>query len=197
MTYKSRYKNNSENHELFPHWKKNFPLSQQIIPYSVENDIDLKRRTFLLGNSVVPFCVGYALTFLSFHAIFGKMGFLQLSKYREKVKSGFTLRIPPSQYVPNKEIASNAVISRDLWATPTASVWSHYRIGGKRALTILSNQIMYDILMQKHIADLSPKHKNTTNVLPKKLHQRIIRKWIVNPQYIEYLMGYPLDWTQV
>ena len=57
------------------------------------------------------------------------------------------------------------------------------KVGSMRALDILQNQIMYDTKTLHYIH----------NVSEKKNH----RDWIINPQYIEYLMGYPLNWTKL
>lgn len=167
-------------------WSTPYPISKKIVPYSSINFSDLKHRTLLLGNAIVPQCATYAIGFLA-NALYdkdkSKNEFLNKSNYYIKHKHPYTIQVPPSEYKSNKEFVKNEKIHKLYLSTPLSSHFSTSKVGSLRALDILQNQIMYDTKTLDYIY----------NVSPFKDH----KKWLINPQYIEYLMGYPIDWTFV
>jgi len=160
------------------YWKKKFPHDKRIIKNTLQNRNDLKKRTFLLGNAVVPQVVQYACHVLSSKIIkkpYNKIDRTNKNKYR------FFMRIPNSAYIPNKIIPSNALISQIQLFTPLSSHHMISKVGAKRTLNILQNQIMYDINILDYIAQ----------------QNKTIYDFIVNPRFLEYMMGFPIDWTKV
>ena len=57
----------------------------------------------------------------------------------------------------------------------------HCKIGTQRSINILQNQIIYDIKILDYIAQ----------------QNKTIYDFIVNPRFLEYMMGFPIDWTKV
>ena len=98
-----------------------------------------------------------------------------------KEKIHYFMKIPSNVYIENKHISTNTIFERTLYMTPLATVHLQCKIGAKRTLNILQNQIMYDIKTLQYIAQ-----KNKT-----------IHDFIVNPRFLEYMMGFPIDWTKV
>lgn len=67
---------------------------------------------------------------------------------------------------------------RNYWATPVYSTWHNYASLTRRGSTLLSNQVYYFV---------------GTRVLgDKRIHYM---KFTANPEFVEYLMGYPVNWT--
>ena len=73
-------------------------------------------------------------------------------------------------------------IIKPYWATPTYSVWYQYRSVTPRGSGILANQLYYEqhTHLDHHIHD----KKQTSH------------EYISNPVFVEFLMGYPKDWTK-
>lgn len=74
------------------------------------------------------------------------------------------------------------------WGTPTVSVQHLYRVLTARAKKMLVSQIYYE----KGTQDYMYRFHQTS--LPK---NKVDKAWIINPQFIEWLMGFPLDWTAI
>ena len=166
-------------------WSMSYPISKKIVPYSSTNFDDLKHRTLLLGNAIVPQCATYAIKFLA-KALYeneNKNGFLEKSNYHIKHKHPYTIKVPLPEYKHNKELKKNQKIHKLYLSTPLSSHFSTSKVGSLRALDILQNQIMYDIKTLDYIYYISSIKDH--------------KKWLINPQYIEYLMGYPKDWTKM
>ena len=62
---------------------------------------------------------------------------------------------------------------KDYWATPCRVIWHNYSYLSKRGSTLLSNQLYFNV---KNDIDKS-------------------EKVIANPNFVEKLMGYPINWT--
>ena len=69
--------------------------------------------------------------------------------------------------------------TRKYWATPTYTTWHNYKSITKRGITLLSNQTFFYIGTKTH----APK-----NVCG--------REYVANPLFVEWLMGYPANWTK-
>lgn len=151
------------------------------------------KRCEMLGNAVVPATTAYACQQLS-RALLGRL--LPVSSqspgaiivFHNKKKyyvartpcPGVGLLVPfPT---PLKMVIGKKVHEHDAWMTPTHTTWHQYRTLTPRALTKLSNQIYYDSFEC---------HPCTHGV---RIEDRS-RFCAINPRFIEYLMGYPKDWT--
>lgn len=139
---------------------------------------DLKLRGALLGNSVVPQCVRYAVIQLATSLRGRYWGLETLRPVACPPACKIVLNIPMSKRVPG----SPRSYTRASWSTPLSQRWMATKVGGLRASRILQNQIMYERDTLKFIAV-----SDNPN----------IDEWIVNPEFVEWLMGYPIGWTRV
>ncbi len=85
---------------------------------------------------------------------------------------------PPSQNIVLYD--GKTTVHRDYWATPTHSVWYQYRSLTQRGIGILSNQLYYC----------------ESNKIAEKDKMKYSHLYIVNPVFVEMLMGYPKGWTR-
>ena len=83
------------------------------------------------------------------------------------------LPIPETPYVRLKEGTTYR-----FWSTPVASFWTRCSIEHPRSKSMLVNQILHEVDTMKH--------------LPRGTALRDVE---INPRFIEWLMGYPVDWT--
>ena len=84
---------------------------------------------------------------------------------------------------------ANGVSKRSLWATPTSTPGRNkqYRtLNGPRALNNLFNQLFY----AQHIQE---KYNKSKAVLASELS----KFYYLNPVWLEWLMGYPSNWTRI
>lgn len=150
----------------------------KIIPHTQKDQIDLKKRTFLLGNSIVPLCARYAIFTLASKILHIKTHNILPKKHKIPT---FHMKIPHHMYIPNKQIQKNQYIHKKYLSTPLSAAYLHTKIGSSRATRILQNQIMYNT----HTLAYLQKQKN------KNIHD-----YLINPKFIEWMMGYPLNWTK-
>lgn len=187
----------------------------ETVPRVIRNSHDtsdihiVKKRLSLLGNSVVPQTVAYAYQSLA-------TSLQELSDYSPKTKkeknkttaSLYTSKVisiisPKHQYeIPRVDVLKEKItISKNLpllrlvddhgtevlrhsWRTPTGgeSSWNQARKMTDRALWNPGNMIYYE--SRTHCPE-SPTISDRS------------RYCIINPEYIERMMGYPLGWTCV
>lgn len=158
--------------------------SDKVIPNNEKNKCDIKIRTHLLGNAIVPLCARFAIYFLSTYFLREYRYFLNKSQYNKSVpdkKYHFTIEIPFSQYKPNNQIKYPIILHKDILSTLLAANWNISKIGSSRACRILQNQIMY----------------NVTTLTDKKNMDKNVYNWLINPLYLEWFMGYPYEWTKI
>lgn len=184
-------------------WKNGFKADskQKVVPKTSTSYKDLQKRTFLLGNAIVPSCAKHAIWFLSTYLVSSstshlpsayenknihtkKMGFLDLSKYNSKGNSKtnlhpFTMIIPKEKYIENEDFKLGEPLIKYRLSTPLSRAFYHSRVGGFRSSRILQNEIIYD----------------TTTLMNKE--DKNVDHWVINPKYIEWLMGYPPNWTRL
>jgi len=124
-------------------------------------------RNAMLGNSVVPQCVTYAYNTLV-------KNILSRKQYIEVVplKSVHPLHLEFSDGTTNK--ISN------YWATPCSSNWHNYTKITDRGIKLLASQLYY------HVDTLVKEGPKTEHY----------NKYLSNPLFVEYLMGYPKNWTE-
>ena len=75
--------------------------------------------------------------------------------------------------------------NRKLWASPNASHWSQYHKLTERSTRVLANQVFYEV-------DTQACMKSRCNITTEKCS----KFFTVNPNFIEWLMGFPKDYTQ-
>ena len=164
-----------------PYWKQ-YKSPVRVIPKTDESVKDIKTRGFLLGNSIVPQCARFACYMLTCR-ILSKI----YAHYLCAIKSTFS-PTDPLEYTINLDIPTKKMIkpggkktyTKNKWSTPLAARWSATKIGSERASRILSNQILYEINTQKYMKSCGKSN---------------VDAWVVNPEFIEWMMGYPLGWT--
>jgi hypothetical protein len=129
-------------------------------------------RHSLLGNSIVPRCAGMALQALIHKALgmeppANAFGYVTLPKLHLMYPTG--------------------VIEKTGWATPVFSKTSaitQCKQYSARCSKLLTNQVMYD--------------KGTYHGMVVRVPFNMRLKYYqVNPEWIEWLMGYPKKWTQI
>jgi len=146
---------------------------------------DTCKRGFLLGNSVVPACVLYASIVLS-AKLFGIANArivyeTKINEFRKKKANHADYRV--QMYVPKHKLldGGQSRYVKVRWGTPLATSWWPSKIGSERASRILPNQIMYERDTLSYI-----RSKGVPDV----------DAWVINPEFIEWLMGYPRGWTR-
>lgn len=165
-------------------WNKGFKYDK-VVARNPHSYSDIQKRTFLLGNSIVPQCAKYAIHFLSHHALrsyhsanIGR-GYLNLSNYTLKNDTPFTMKVPNEKHIDNDEFRKGELLQKERLSTPLSQAFDHTCVGSSRASRILQNEIMYDVTTLSNKSDKNVDH------------------WIINPKYIEWLMGYPANWTRI
>lgn len=160
-------------------WRKGYK-NDKVVAKTSENLTDIKRRMFLLGNAIVPATAAYAVHTLSKAALDGRRCFLQSALgHFMKYEYPFTIQVPSQKYIPNEEFALGEKIKKNQLSTPLTLGAYITKVGSHRALRIVSNQIMYDPRTLADKIDKNPDH------------------YLVNPRFIEWMMGYPKDWTKI
>ncbi len=163
-------------------WRKDYKYykNDKVITKTPENLRDVKRRMFLLGNAIVPATAAYAVQTLSKAALNGQRCFLQSELgHFMKYEYPFTIEVPPQKYIPNEEFAMGEKIKKNHLSTPLTLGAYITKVGSSRALRIVPNQIMYDPRTLADKNDKNPDH------------------YLINPHFIEWMMGYPKDWTKI
>ena len=140
----------------------------RMIPYTRMTRADMLRRAGLLGNAIVPQTCIFAYNCLSHKA--NKLVMPVYSKV-----DAVNFKIGRTWY------------RRVLWATPTRTHWHQYRnMQPKSAATKLVNQIYYDKKTQAYL------EKEFAYNKPAKYTDLYFS---INPEWLEWLQGYPSQWT--
>jgi len=145
---------------------------------------ELIRRGYLLGNSVVPQCVLRAVYVLTCELL-GICESPSMPKKRQN-ECSLTFLIPNDKTrTPGSKYESRA------WATPIATWWKISHVDSSRAARILPNQILYEKRTRRYMID----RDRQDGIV--KFKGKEYENWIVNPEFIEWLMGYPNNWTRL
>jgi hypothetical protein len=143
----------------------------------------LVQRCKMLGNSIVPQCASYAWNCL--------VRDVQSRSRSSALVSNQVSIVPIVKKRDLKLVVTDGTNTFKLssWGTPCYSIWHIYsHITSARAKTVLTVQIFYE---QKTLINLRCPHGKNKNKTEE------YRKYLVNPKFIEFLMGYPLDWTSL
>lgn len=166
-------------------WKTTAP--SRVIPKSQANLIMLQRRGYMLGNSIVPYCAKVAVCSLAITALTSPSRSSSNARWMPTTlthESDFKIEmnVPTSKIIrkPGVETIESDYVFRQ-WSTPLSTKWTPSRIGTLRSAFHLPNQILYEV--------------NTRKYMQKRKKHSKIDDWIVNPEFIEWMMGYPLGWT--
>ena len=77
--------------------------------------------------------------------------------------------------------------SKNFWMSPPASnLWYQYRSITERSTFLLSNQIFWDVRTRKYIESQGDSSFD---------QRRIDDRWMINPEWVSWLMGHPRKWT--
>lgn len=159
----------------------------------------VKKRLSLLGNAVVPQCAAYAYQSLMLSITSNIKSLVKIQKtpiykrttiltpeskepidvYREPVQN----RIVENKLFNLRMRDDNGKVTlRTRWRTPTSgeASWNQSRDMTDRALWNLANMIYYE---ENTHCSRSPDISNMS------------RHCIINPEFIEIMMGYPKEWT--
>ena len=155
---------------------------------------DLSARGFLLGNSVVPLCSRKAChelatmlldqrTNANANANANASVLVRLPISSSPQMKAWTeeleLHVPGSKSIPPS--TKDTVHKRWNWSTPLSMRWNATQVGSRRALQILPNQILYEKETRAYMVDRG---------------NADVDAWVVNPRFVECLMGYPVGWTE-
>ena len=150
-------------------------------------------RLRLLGNAVVPDVVSRAFTAL--HSALGDepLAAIRRPQYSRHVFETYGTynfvyeKTPAPQFLPPssrpRDVRWDGYQCRKLmWPTPVSQNWRQCRFLSFRTCGTLANQIFYDAQTTAGLDIEEP-----TNTLS--------YHWMVNPVFVEYLMGYPSGYT--
>jgi hypothetical protein len=168
---------------------------ERLIPYSKQNRSLCYIRYHMLGNSVVPQCAALAWNTLSQVLLNRDVHHVKrLADPAAKERS-----VPVHMHLPDTKSSTYRVShmhflkrpvqlpvgTRNLWGTPTAARWNQYRsYTSNRAFTNLANQIFYDARTQRMY--------NRKRTIPAR---DLSKAFDIDPNFIEWMMGYPKNWT--
>jgi hypothetical protein len=145
-----------------------FNWNKKVIPILPKNALYKSSllRCEMLGNSVVPQLIRYAWNLLI--------------KNKDK---GEIPSIPHLRNNDKKVYLSDGhkEIIKDRWATPTHTRWRQYRTLTDRGAQLLCNQIYYN--KDLHLDDTIPINMRD-------------KYDMINPIFVEHLMGFPPNWTR-
>ena len=163
---------------------------------------DQIKRNRMLGNSVVPQTVVFAYSNLS--RALGGLLLVVPPPYNKKIHRQITVFRPTTgddvdevrfvQEASGKSMPDTVVVMRDgpveyhkkFWNTPCASpLYYSYTHLTPRSQFLLANELFYEVKTREHI-----KKQGETDF--DALHKR----WTINPNWIEWLMGYPQNYTK-
>lgn len=128
-------------------------------------------RCKMLGNSIVPQCARYAWNLLVTDALHGDC-------IRQRVDFISPLRVAKKQNLVFSDGVNTSYA--DYWATPCQSLWHNYTHLNKRGIKVLSSQLFY----------------STDSLIEEADKRQVYNKYFSNPVFVEYLMGYPTNWTK-
>jgi len=165
------------------YWKKHpFPPQHRLIPNTRQTFLDLRKRGMVLGNAIVPQCARYAFLFLMHKmAIENAHGLVHHQNAGVSDTYLFRMIIPAEKFTPSLDVKT-PIFYKKSWSTPLRNEWitSCTNVSSSRATRILPNQILYD----------------PQSWYQKKKGVGMFSDWIVNPNFVEWLMGFPEDWTK-
>ena len=150
-------------------------------------------RLMLLGNAVVPQVVYRAFKVLH-AAILGHLQDLLGARATMKaiciIHAGHTrivrrpdmpnIRSPRSK--PFRVEWNGLQCTQQAWPTPVSQNWRQCRFLSSRTCKTLANQIFYDAETSRSLGIETPRNMMSID-------------WMINPAFVEYLMGYPQGYT--
>lgn len=153
----------------------------------LKDDLSLKGsviRYKMLGNAVVPRLTQFAWNSLVGQGSEGK----RQSPVHVISNNNYYLRkrcmgIPKTEYRITISDGINSY-TKLRWATPACSYWTAYTLSD-RSSRVLVNQILLERKTQDYIS-----HQTGRKMLTSPQSN-----WRVNPKFIEWLMGFPANWT--
>ncbi len=166
----------------------------RVVPKTAHSLQDLLRRAAMLGNSVVPSCASHAYNVLN-------LALQNLLEPGHPTKASITVCHPHVSVIhmrrPQLRITRSVVDlllqyrdvshARRAWATPVTNIYPSV-VETYRAANMLGTQILHDKGTLHYIRDVTGH--------PIDVHS-VNSHWVVNPEFLEWLMGYPENWTQL
>lgn len=155
-------------------WWKLVRPPARVVPKTTSSLIKLQRRGYLLGNAVVPQAARVAICILSTP----EKSFTEL-RCNDIPQTFFPINL----HVPSNKVVKPRGASRytfNHWSTPLSTKWTPSKIGTNRTAFHLPNQILYE---------------KDTRMYMRHSGKEDVDDWIVNPEFVEWLMGFPTGWT--
>lgn len=142
---------------------------------------DIVHRLQMLGNSVVPQCIGHAIMCL-------------LSAAKAAVRStgahqplDHQVECPPLATPPElalQFVTPESAITRTRWSTPRRDSWRILHLSSYKPLDHLATQMFHEAKTVDRYG------KSGSGMVDRKA-------WAVNPEFIEWLMGFSRGWTEI
>jgi hypothetical protein len=152
-------------------------------PVRVVVSTSISERGGMLGNSVVPNCVTFAYNFFreNYHESKGTVLCQRITPLGTQNFNRVATRTKKSLVFRGKD----TVFTRENWMTPIKSPgsWCKYPTFNRLAMNFITGQVVHEAETQQQISALVGSTDKT--------------KVCVNPEFIEWLMGYPRGWTKV
>ncbi len=175
--------------KMIPHEWSTEPVPR-IIPKNVAASRELMARAGVLGNGVVPQCVMYAFNSLN-AALNGLLPRWQGKRAADIIFLNTGEAVSKlSQNVSRPKIAllinyEDMSFAHKAWATPVCNVYASI-CETQRAARMLATQILHDVETLNYAEQITGRTHNT---------REMNTLFAVNPAFIEWLMGYPFNWT--
>ena len=161
----------------------------RIVPKAICSNKSLMARAGALGNSIVPQCAAYAFNVLT-AALRGHLApsrsanllTIQLSSGKMYTRPSPSLR---ARKLGLKIIYEEDTFAHTAWATPTRNLWAS-TCETQRAARMLATQILHDEETIRYADEVTGSKHNVRDMNT---------LYTVNPDFIEWLMGFRKDWT--
>ena len=176
--------------KMIPHNWSTEPVAR-IIPKNVAASRELMARAGVLGNGVVPQCVMYAFNSLN-SAVNGQLPRWQGKRAADAIILDTGDIVSKLSQTPSKSPNIALLINYEgtsfahkAWATPVCNIYASI-CETQRAARMLATQILHDVETLKYAERMTGRAHNT---------REMNTLYAVNPAFIEWLMGYPFNWT--
>ena len=169
----------------------------RIVPKTLASRKNLRERTDILGNGVVPQCVAHAFNSLvaglqfSLPATRNRANALKTVYVYDHADSRVESLIRSTKAVQKPDVKITIDYEKDnfrhsAWATPVRNVRPS-TCETERASQMLATQILHDRDTLKYAKHLTGRDWDTRDMNA---------AFSISPLFVEWLMGYPFDWTQ-
>ena len=167
----------------------------RLLPRSPETYTEMSVRWKLLGNAVVPVTVVVAVQDLirALHQVMSgalstKKSLQDIHVWMPSHKHGepMVYNSPKARVrQDHKTLVNMGTVKKRLWATVVASTQRPCQKLTERCCKNLPTQLFHDVETKAYLKTQGEKNTVIAN-----------KRWIVNPRFLEWMMGYPADYTK-